>query len=268
MVFLGIYLGTVFGSFIITILKELMFFKDLADLGYKINIKKLTAIEQELNIALIENSMIFVLLPIINILHTFLNVSDYNCIRQDIIDILDSKKALENMSASQIDEYQKNPTALNALFINTKEIVQKELPNNKKIDTNNYHSIEFVTSEGKNEIFYTWDELSDSINIVNVTGPISKLNNEEQKEIIIEIWYNALQLGIEKYNSIDNFENAFNGNCSINLDNKNMLSEENCSTKKEILEQFKNDLLDRKDVQETSIEDRPKLTNNKNIKRR
>ena len=67
MVFLGIYLGTVFGSFIITILKELMFFKDLADLGYKINIKKLTAIEQELNITLIENSMIFVLLPIIKI---------------------------------------------------------------------------------------------------------------------------------------------------------------------------------------------------------
>lgn len=170
-------------SFSLEMANELRLFKDVADAGYKIDIKRISEIGKQLIPNATKITLLSLLIPIYNILQVFKRTIQYNNIRPMVLDQLTVIDVLEEMTEMEKSEYQKRPTGLNALIIPLKMEVRLAQAESIKIEHNNEQS----------EIVFEMDESLDDITILKVSDSVSKLSVEEQKKIVSEIYKEILK---------------------------------------------------------------------------
>ncbi|MGM9877801.1 MAG: hypothetical protein ACI33S_04040 [Bacilli bacterium] len=257
---LVLWLGTSITSFCMEMANELRMFKDVADAGYKIDIRRLSDLSKQLNPNASKATLLSILIPIFNIMQVFQRTVQYNNVRPMILDQLNVMDALEEMSEIEKQEYQKKPTGLNALLIPLKAEIRISKAASIKIDTN----IE------KSEIFYEMDDSLENITILKVNGDASRLTVDEQKKKVIEAWKNIVSAGLEKYGDKESFANALRNNTNLDLSHSSVdkndevskpVQELSISDQKQALENLKNELLEEQlTTQKSHTENGPTLT--------
>lgn len=105
---LVLWFGTSIASFCMEMANELRMFKDVADAGYKIDIRRLSDLSKQLNPNATKATLLSMLIPIFNIMQVFQRTVQYNNARPMILDQLNVMDALEEMSEIEKQEYQKN----------------------------------------------------------------------------------------------------------------------------------------------------------------
>lgn len=251
---LVLWLGTSIASFCMEMANELRMFKDVADAGYKIDIRRLSDLSKQLNPNASKATLLSMLIPIFNIMQVFQRTVQYNNARPMILDQLNVMDALEEMSEIENQEYQKKPTGLNALLIPLKD----------EIRISKAASIKIETDTEKSEIFYEMDDSLENITILKVNGDASRLTVDEQKKKVIEAWKNIVSAGMEKYGDAEKFTEALKNTSSMDLSNNEEVKKHNetssqelsVSEQKELLENLKCELLERKEnAQSSKIEE-------------
>ena len=251
--FLVLWLGTSVASFGMEIANELRIFKDVADAGYKVDIKRLSELGKQLNPNAKKITFLSGLIPIFNVMQVFQRTMQYNNVRPFILDQLSVIDALEEMSEIESEEYLKNPTGLNALIVPLKTEIRLSKATLIKINDGDEYS----------EIYYEMGESLKDITILKVTGPASRLTVEEQKKKVVEAWRTIVQAGMEKYDNSETFVNALKSNKSIDLDGSKEDDKEDGKTitalpisqelslgeQKQILESLKCELLAEQEVE-------------------
>jgi len=263
---LVLWLGTSITSFFMEMANELRMFKDAADAGYKIDIRRLSDLSKQLNPNASKATLLSILIPIFNIMQVFQRTVQYNNVRPMILDQLNVMDALKEMSEMEKQEYQKKPTGLNALLIQLRA----------EIRISRAASIKIETDTEKSEIFYEMDDSFDNIVILKVTGDASRLTVDEQKKKVIDTWKNIALAGMEKYGDKESFINALNNNNNLDLsrslDDKKVEftkpeQELSVNEQKQALENLKNELLEEQETtQKSSTENGPTLTNKRNLR--
>lgn len=227
MEFLAFWLGTSITSFCMEIANELRVFKDVADAGYKIDIRRMAELQDQLDPNIQKASVLSMVIPIFNIIQVFQKTIQYNNIRPMILDQLSILELLKEMSESEKQEYAKKPTGLNALLI----------PLRKETILKNANSIKIYFDNKENEIFYEIGDTLEDIKILKANGEISKLPIEEQKAKVIEGMKKIASAGLEKYKDKESFANELNNNTCIDLTNNDI------EERKQNLETLKSELL-------------------------
>ena len=257
---LVLWLGTSITSFCMEMANELRMFKDVADAGYKIDIRRLSDLSKQLNPNASKATLLSMLIPIFNIMQVFQRTVQYNNVRPMILDQLNVMDALEEMSEIEKQEYQKKPTGLNALLI----------PLKAEIRISKAASIKIETDTEKSEIFYEMDDSLENITILKVNGDASRLTVDEQKKKVIEAWKNIVSAGMEKYGDKESFANALRNNTNLDLSYSSDYKKEevakpvqelSISDQKQALENLKNELLEEQlTTQKSHTENGPTLT--------
>lgn len=252
MEFLILWLGTSIASFGMEIANELRMFKDTADAGYKVDVKRLSELGKQLNPNATKTTLISMLIPIFNVMQVFKRTIQYNNVRPMILDQLSVIDSLEEMSEIEKAEYLKNPTGLNALIVPLKTEIRLSKATTIVINDDNEHS----------EIYYEMGESLNDITILKVSGSVSNLTVEEQKKKVIEAWKTVVKEGKKKYGNTETFINTLKSNKSINLDDSKeddkkdeettttlpIPQELSISEQKQALESLKSELLVEKEV--------------------
>lgn len=81
MEFLILWLGTSVASFGMEIANELRMTKDVADAGYKIDVKRLSELGKQLNPNATKATLLSMLIPIFNVVQVFQRTIQYNTIQ-------------------------------------------------------------------------------------------------------------------------------------------------------------------------------------------
>ena len=194
---LVMWLGTVVASFFMEIGNELRMYKDAADAGYKVNNSKLLEMLGKVRESKPSLSTLFLLTPVINIMFVMKNTLDYNDRRDDLLTQLHVMGALDEMSDYEKSEYAKRPTGLNALLV----------PFKTTMKLRNANFIEIKDENGiSSKIFFEFDKKSGDINVLDVSGPASRLSYDEQKESVLNTYFDAVESAFEFIKSLDDKE--------------------------------------------------------------
>lgn len=172
-----IYLLTVILSFFGEMSNAFMIFKDVASAGYKMDIKKMNDISKQMKISSGKNSNIRLLIPLYNLYKVLESRYKYIQQRQFILSELNIYDVLEEMTESEIEEFQKNPTGFNAMWIMAKSHLNEEKSNQEKVT---------LTGFQNDWILYSKDEKNGEITILKAEGKFSDMTMEEQKEYIVK----------------------------------------------------------------------------------
>lgn len=191
------WLGSVVASFFMEIGNELRMYKDAADAGYKVNNSKLLERLGKGRESKPSLLTLFLLMPVINIMFVMKNTLDYNDRRDDLLTQLHVMGALEEMSDYEKCEYEKRPTGLNALLVPFKTMMKLR----------NADFIEIKDENGINsKIFFEFDRKNGDINVLEVSGPASRLSYDEQKERVLNAYLDAVESAFEFIKSLDDKE--------------------------------------------------------------
>lgn len=265
MEFLILWLGTIVTSFGIEIANELRMFKDVADVGYKVDVKRLSELGKELNPNATKATLLSMLIPVFNVMQVFERTIQYNNVRPMILDQLSIIDVLEEMSEIEKTEYLKKTTGLNALIISLKSEISLSKATSIKRNNGNEYS----------EIYYKMGKSLNDITILKANGSASRLTVEEQKKEVIKAWEAVIQAGIKKYGDEKTFLNTLKSNTSIDLSgskekekDEEIISpnsqELSISEQKQTLETLKSELLEKQEViQSTQTDKGPILSKRK-----
>lgn len=229
---LALWIASCIASFGMEISNELKLFKDVADAGYKINLNRLSEAQKQLNPNSSKNSLIFLMIPVYNLLKVFEKRIKYNNARPMLLDSLHVIDALEEMTEQEKEEYKKHPTGLNALIVPIKTDIRLSKAGKIKVDDGEIF-YEFNLSKNNKS-----DNLSDYITIVKATGNFKGSSDRELKQKIVSAWKEIANEGIKTYGSKEKFleeiKKAYNNNESIEInkdnDEKNDIVQEPNST--------------------------------------
>lgn len=249
------WIASVVASFAMELQNELRLFKNVADEGYKVDNKKLSELQKQINPDATKISLLQLLIPGFNIFTVFKRAFQYNQIRPILLDQLSVMGVLETMSEEEKKEYQKKPTGLNALIIPLKhEIISKQIDK----------SITFFYEDKENKVEFKYE--NDDITIIEISGPMSNLSETIQKEIIKERLRVLLVKGINKYGDINSLtkELVRGKSTKINLSNIVIMEENNTKDisiqqkeleeQKEQLMNYKEQILSVKEIQDNNKE--------------
>ena len=212
------WIVSIIASFGMEIQNELRLFKDVADEGYKVDNKKLSELQKQINPDATKISLLQLLIPGFNIFTVFKRAFQYNQIRPILLNQLSVMGLLETMSEEEKKEYQKKPTGLNALIVPLKhEIISKQIDK----------SITLFYEDKENKVEFKCE--NDDITIIKILGPMSNLSEIRQKEIIKERLRELFGKAINKYGDVNSFaqELAHNKGLKINLSDVEINEENN-----------------------------------------
>lgn len=235
---LSLCIGSIILSFGMELSNEFKMLKDAADLGYKINNKKVIEFSKRINPELVKYKILLLFFPIVNIMTVALNRVKYIHSVDSYFTQLDAIGALEEMSNYEKTKYKEKPTGLNAFM----------LPIKMELKLKTATKMEFPD----NSVVY-FDKNDDEIVIYKAEGPISKLSEEEQTQKIIETYYKVLKDLYSSYENIEDLmDDLLSGNNSIEI--KKSKSNEKINNETEVkinnLRQLKEELLQEKEENE------------------
>lgn len=181
--------------------------KDIADAGYKFNIKNASKLGEQVNSLNESNfSMLSMLIPILNFAQVFKISIQYNNVRNMLIDQLNIANVLEEMTDLEKEEYQKNPTGLNALLVAFKMEQRLEMGT----------TIEIKDGIKNSKIVYEKGKSPDDITILKIDGPLSRLSVEEQKEKVINAIKSIEQIKVAENEDNEKFTKELDGEMNNN----------------------------------------------------
>ena len=252
------WLGTVIASIGMEISHELRVFKDIADAGYKYNLKKVNEISEHFNPDSLKKTLISLLVIGYNIFYVFDKANKYNNARPMLLSQLDVAGVLEEMTDEEKKEYLKEPTGFNAIKIQIKS--ERKL---KGVQT-----LEIEKKNEKGKIIYKFNDTYDDVTVLKATGTLSRLTEEEQKKIVMDSWKEFVTSGVEQYGGEEEFIKALKSNNNLHIEKKeeskpSSLSELDISEQKQALEEFKEELLNGQEVTEAFHEEGPTLIKKK-----
>ena len=258
---LVIWLGTVIASVGMEISHELRVFKDIADAGYKYNLKRvneLSELSENFSFDALKKTLISLLVIGYNIFYVFDKANKYNNARPMLLSQLDVAGVLEEMTDEEKKEYLKEPTGFNAIKIQIKS-------ESKKKDV---HTFVIKNKNEKGKIFYKFNDTYDDVTVLKATGTLSRLTLEEQKKRVMDSWKEFVTSGVEQYGGEEEFIKALKSNNNLHIEKKeeskpSSLSELDISEQKQALEEFKEELLNEQGVTEASYEEGPTLIKKK-----
>ncbi len=238
---LVIWLGTVIASFGMEISHELRVFKDIADAGYKYNLKRvneLSELSENFSFDALKKTLISLLVIGYNIFYVFDKANKYNNARLMLLSQLDVAGVLEEMTDEEKKEYLKEPTGFNAIKIQIKS--ERKL---KGVQT-----LEIEKKNEKGKIIYKFNDTYDDVTVLKATGTLSRLTEEEQKKRVMDSWKEFVTSGVEQYGGEEEFIKALKSNNNLHIEKKeenkpSSLLELDISGQKQALEEFKEELL-------------------------
>lgn len=210
--YLTFWIATIIGSFGAEIVNELRMFKDIADVGYKVDLKKMSEFLDRLMPDTNKSYLLSFLIPLYNIMDVCKNIITYNNIRPMLLDQLNAMGVLEEMSVYEKNEYAKNPTALNAFIIPLK--TEKKLANAIKVTT---------TDDNVKNIYYIDYNKKKGFTLLKVDGPDSMLPFEEQEKRAKEKMYNLGKYLNDNYGTAENYVKSLNGNLKVFQEGQNIV---------------------------------------------
>ena len=252
------WLGTVVASFGMQISHTLRVFKDIADAGYKCDLKRVNELSEHFNPDSSKKTLISLLVIVYNIFYVLDEVNKYNNARPMFLSQLDVAGVLEEMTDEEKKEYLKEPTGLNAIKIQIKS-------ESKKKDV---HTFVIKNKNEKGKIFYKFNDTYDDVTVLKATGTLSRLTEEEQKKIVMDSWKEFVTSGVEQYGGEEEFIKALKSDSNLHIEKKeeskpSSLSELDISEQKQALEEFKEELLNGQEVTEAFHEEGPTLIKKK-----
>ena len=249
---LVIWLVTVIASFGMEISHELRVFKDIADAGYKYNLKRvneLSELSENFSFDALKKTLISLLVIGYNIFYVFDKANKYNNARPMLLSQLDVAGVLEEMTDEEKKEYLKEPTGFNAIKIQIKS--ERKL---KGVQT-----LEIEKKNEKGKIIYKFNDTYD-VTVLKATGTLSRLTLEEQKKRVMDSWREFVNSGLEQYGGKEEFIEALHNNSSLHIEKKeekkcSSLTELDISEQKQGLEKFKEELLNGQETMQDSYEE-------------
>ena len=205
--------GTTVASFTASLKNELRIFKDMADLGYKIDLKRMSDAIESVDPNLAKNSRLQFLIPVYNLAMAYKQITLYNENRDMIYDQLRVMDVLIEMTDEEKEEYKKKPTGFNAMILDLKMQIKEA----KTI----HMTVEIEDSKVVFKVNKNYD-----IEIISVEGKAKNLTNEEQKEIVRKKLGELKKSVDEKYKSLDDFKEELLKNEVIDLTKKDKKDEE------------------------------------------
>lgn len=211
-------LSTIGISFFLDFRNGLRLYKDLADLGYKINSKRYTETQKALSPDVDKLNTLKLCIPFYNFYYVLSKVKMYNDQKDTVIDQFRVLGVLEEMNKYDKMEYEKNPTPFGAFLAPMKSEI-KSL-NMKTIV--NYDDVDC-------EIIYK-HKRNGKMHVIYADGPAKNLSEEEQIELVrktrTKLFENASK-AIEKGRRLEREEQERlailginNSNDSLNKDNE------------------------------------------------
>lgn len=189
-----IWLTTIIISFEIETISFLRMCKDLADNGYKFNLKKIVELKNQINPRELKYKQILKFIPIFNILNELSIMFQYNNNKSLLIDNFRIFNMIEEFTDLEKEEYLKKPTMLNALLAPVKAASR----------LSKAYELEIETDIESSKIFYEINEQNEII-ILQISGDAKKLTLEEQKKKVNEYYKSIIKRGIEEYGDKDKF---------------------------------------------------------------
>lgn len=247
---LVIWLVTVIASFGMEISHELRVFKDIANAGYKYNLKRVNELSEYFNSDTLKKTLISLLVIGYNIFYVFDKANKYNNARPMLLSQLDVAGVLEEMTDEEKKQYLKDPTGLNAIKI--------QIKSERKIK--DIHTLEIKKKNEKGEIIYRFNDTYDDVTVLKATGTLSRLTLEEQKKRVMDSWREFVNSGVEQYGGKEEFIEALHNNSSLHIEKKeekkcSSLTELDISEQKQGLEKFKEELLNGQETMQDSYEE-------------
>ena len=247
---LVIWLVTVIASFGMEISHELRVFKDIANAGYKYNLKRVNELSEYFNSDTLKKTLISLLVIGYNIFYVFDKANKYNNARPMLLSQLDVAGVLEEMTDEEKKEYLKEPTGFNAIKIQIKS--ERKL---KGVQT-----LEIEKKNEKGKIIYKFNDTYDDVTVLKATGTLSRLTLEEQKKRVMDSWREFVNSGVEQYGGKEEFIEALHNNSSLHIEKKeekrcSSLTELDISEQKQGLEKFKEELLNGQETMQDSYEE-------------
>lgn len=180
MEYIIIYLVTILASFGVEVVGELSFIKEVAQKGYKLDMKKATE-----HISKKERKMnIFKkFIPVYNVIHSFKQLSDYEKQKNKILRNPEQAKSLVEMNEIERSLFEDKPSSITALNLAVTDIDEKNYRMPK-----GFISISNGTYRNENnDGTYTqikFRKETDRIVVTSLEGEILKLEpREQQKEL-------------------------------------------------------------------------------------
>ena len=196
MSYIVMWLTTVLASYVFDFKIAFKMFKEIADVGYKINADKFRDFANSIPTNSSDISKVIRFIPFVNLLYTLHGINSYENNKQLIFQQFLSLDILEEMTDDEKEEYKKNPTGLNAMVITLNngrvvngKIVNEPIATIKEQEANGEFSIVKIKFNSNNkDKFYE---------IISTSGPISRLSIEEQNEFVEK----HLSSAFKKYDS-------------------------------------------------------------------
>lgn len=192
-----ISIGTIVLSEILKYYNSNILYKNLADLGLKINMNRFNEDFSDYD----ESNYDFTsLVPFANVFKQFLDRYNYIQDFDFILTELNKKGYLEKMTESELEYYNKNRSLKRAININENpelvdfvcknDIERKEIKKELKYE---YVITYSYFEDGENSISFITKRNKNGYKIVNSSGPVALKSKIEQKEKISELQYKIVE---------------------------------------------------------------------------
>ena len=227
------WIVSIAASFGMGIQSSLKLIKDVADEGYKFDIKELSKIQKQINPNGKKISLIEHFIPGYNIFKQFQRAIQYNQNKPMLLNQLSVMGVLERMSEEEKKEYQKKPTGFNAILVPLKS-------------NTNMNTITFSRKDANGqEDIIKFQIVNDKISIIEVSGPISALSKSEQEEILKKGLKDIGKEINDKYGDMNSFAEELTHDKIINLDTikEKETKQEDTNTRQEQLSEQKEELI-------------------------
>ena len=179
MTFVFFCCGTIVLSFILDLKNGTRVYKDMADLGYKIDSKRYSEIQKQLAPDDVKVNFLTLCIPFYNIFAVYYKTLQYSNTRNTAYDELNALGVLEEMNDLEKKNYAKRPTGFNALFG----------PLILEIKLMGAHKVSINDGDIKGDIYYKFVKSGKSnvkVKIVETTVDTEKLSLDDQKRILNE----------------------------------------------------------------------------------
>jgi hypothetical protein len=244
MTFIIVSLLTIGITFAMEYSLGLKVYKDVADNGYKFNIKR----NREVSDNFIEDNSydkIIRFIPFMNIFNEISRVANYKANFDSTLSHLASIGVISRMDEAEKSMYEKKPTGFNSVYISKNaERIRIERERLNKIII--HHENEDSTISYK---------LGDKTNILSTSGPISNMTEEEQKDVLLKASI-AIILKDRRINELlgINFKEA-NDEVSVVEMNDNLFTDPDIQAALGIIKNIKSYIKDVSDEEEVEIYD-------------
>lgn len=175
--FVFFWVGSIVLSVGVDLYNGFRMFKDAADQGYLIDIRRYSEYQRQMMPEGTNYSALSLLIPVMNFFTVTRNITNYNDARPFILNQLSMMDCVDEMTEEEKEKYAKNPTGVRAFYQGLKrEIIALTKPLVYNIDNEEEHGA----------IYYKLGKKFEDIKVVKLEGDAKKYSKKEASQIVLE----------------------------------------------------------------------------------